>query len=64
MKITLIIALIFIALALFYFFAPIKNSPMSGGPVSPTNPPRKLPKVSLYTYKKLSMALLRGRIVE
>jgi flagellar basal body-associated protein FliL len=65
-KMTIIITiLVIILLALgFYFFVPIKDSPLSGGPVSPTKPPHKLNKVSLYEYAKLKKVIFNGDIVE
>jgi hypothetical protein len=65
-KMTVIIAILaIILLALgFYFFVPVKDSPLSGGPVSPTNPPHKLNKVSLYEYAKLKKDIFTGDIVE
>lgn len=64
MKIALIIIGVAILMALFYFFVPIKDSPLSGGPVSPENPPHDPPKIPLHEYYKLKKGLENGTIIE
>ncbi|KND47051.1 MAG: hypothetical protein AB199_01310 [Parcubacteria bacterium C7867-004] len=49
---------------LFYAYALIKDSPLSGGPVSPTNPPRVPAKISLKEYFHLKEGILKGGIIE
>jgi len=54
-KMTYIIIILVVLLLIlgFYFFIPIKDSPLSGGPIDENNPPRKLNKVSLHEWYKL-----------
>ncbi len=59
----IILTLILIILGI-YFFLPLKDSPLSGGPVDANNPPHKLNKVSLYEYNKLKAGIFTGDIVE
>jgi flagellar basal body-associated protein FliL len=62
--IILIILVVALLVAVFYFFIPIKNSPLSGGPVDANHPPRALKKVSMYEYTRLEKALVNRSIVE
>ena len=64
-KIIILIVVVLVMLAIvFYFYIPIKDSPMSGGPVSASNTARAPEKVSLYQYNKLVKAISSGNIRE
>jgi hypothetical protein len=66
MMVQIIIASVVILVSgyLFYMFVPIIDSPLSGGPVSASNPPRKPMKVPLKEYYYLKNGILNKTIVE
>ena len=60
MILVIIIFVIFLLLVGFYFFVPIVDSPLTGGPVGEDGVPNKLNKVSLYRHRQLYKAINDG----